>query len=153
MEPQPPRQSSPNPSGYHVIGGDGQEYGPISSEQVRAWYELGRLVLDSRVRHADATKWRTLREIPELQHFRGTSNLPPVLAPHPTHPVYPANQMSPEDEAKAKRLILISRILGYDGLVVLFVGSIVMGVVFDSGVATGACAVLGLIMAGVGPVI
>jgi hypothetical protein len=61
--------------------------------------------------------------------------------------------MLPEDEAKAKRLILILRILGYDGLVVLFVGSIFMGVVFDSGVAAGACAVLGLIMAGVGAVI
>ena len=133
-----------------MLGGDGQEYGPISSLQVQTWYEQGRLVLDSRVRQTGATKWSSLREIPELQHFRGPSAAPPVLAAYPAHP---ANQMSPDDEAKAKRLIMISRILGYGGLVVFSVGAVAMGMLFDSTAAAGGTAVLGLAMAGVGAVI
>jgi membrane protein involved in colicin uptake len=58
--------------------------------------------------------------------------------------------MSPEDEAKAKRLVLISHILGYGGLAMLIFGSIAAGILFESGPAAGGTAVLGLVMAGIG---
>lgn len=138
---------SPISSSYHVSGGDGQEYGPISGDQVRDWFQQGRLVLDSRIRRADETTWLTLREVAELQAFLSPAAAPPVTTPYPSSP---SPQMSPEDETKAKRLVLISHILGYGGLAMLIFGSIAAGILFDSGTAAGATALLGLVMAGVG---
>ena len=141
---------SPVSGDYHVFGGDGQEYGPISGDQVNAWFQQGRLVLDSRIRRSNETAWLTLREIAELEAFLSLATVPPVITPYPSSP---SSQMSPEDEAKAKRLVSISHVLGYGGLVMLIFGSIAASILFDSSTAAGCVALLGLITAVVGAII
>jgi hypothetical protein len=51
---------------YKVIGQDGKEYGPITSEQLKEWIGQGRLNAQSKVRHEAAAEWRAAAEVPEL---------------------------------------------------------------------------------------
>ncbi len=51
---------------YKVIGGDGQEYGPVDAGQIRRWLAEGRASRASLVRHEDSNNWRALRFYPEL---------------------------------------------------------------------------------------
>ena len=51
---------------YKIIGADGKEYGPVSSEQMRRWIGEGRINAQTRVQEAGATEWKTAAEFPEL---------------------------------------------------------------------------------------
>jgi hypothetical protein len=73
---------------YRIIGGDGQEYGPISAEQVRQWIAQGRLNAGSQVRADDAVDWQTLGAVPEFAD--AVSAQPP-----PAFAVPPANSPPP----------------------------------------------------------
>src|SRR6476660_8258603 len=65
---------------YRIIGADGNQYGPISAEQLRQWIAEGRANAQTRVLAEGATEWRTLGQIPEL------AALLPSAAPLPTGP-------------------------------------------------------------------
>jgi hypothetical protein len=52
---------------YHVIGGDKQEYGPSSAEEVREWIEQGRLNGESLAREEFSQKWLRLAEFSEFE--------------------------------------------------------------------------------------
>jgi len=51
---------------YHIIGGDGREYGPVSGEQLLQWLAEGRANQQTPVRAAGSTDWRPLGTYPEL---------------------------------------------------------------------------------------
>lgn len=51
---------------YKVLGGDGQEYGPASAEEVRRWLAEGRLHPQSLVQRLPETNWRPLHNFPEF---------------------------------------------------------------------------------------
>jgi len=51
---------------YRIIGGDGQEYGPVSASEVRQWIAEGRLNAESRIRPEAAPEWTTLGALPEF---------------------------------------------------------------------------------------
>ena len=51
---------------YRIIGGDGQEYGPVSASEVRQWIAEGRLNAQSNIRPEGATEWTTLGALPEF---------------------------------------------------------------------------------------
>jgi hypothetical protein len=51
---------------YKIIGADGQEYGPISKEQVSQWIADGRLNRQSVAQKNDAPGWKPLAEFPEF---------------------------------------------------------------------------------------
>lgn len=51
---------------FKVVGIDGNEYGPISAEQVRAWIAQGRLNGQSRVLVPGAPDWQTISQLPEF---------------------------------------------------------------------------------------
>jgi hypothetical protein len=51
---------------YYIIGGDQQEYGPLSADQIRQWIAEGRLNAQTQVRLADSTQWQPLTAFPEL---------------------------------------------------------------------------------------
>ena len=51
---------------YYFKAGDGNEYGPISAEDVTAWQKQGRMNSESLVRHKGSDDWVPLGRIPEL---------------------------------------------------------------------------------------
>jgi hypothetical protein len=50
---------------YRILGSDGKEYGPVSSEPLGQWIREKRVDGDTRVQGEDG-QWRPLREVPEL---------------------------------------------------------------------------------------
>ena len=50
---------------YHIIGGDGREYGPYSEEEIKELMADGRLKASSGVR-VDDGEWKPYNEYPEL---------------------------------------------------------------------------------------
>lgn len=51
---------------YRIIGGDGNEYGPVSAEVLRRWIAELRVNAQTRTRLEGATEWKTLSDFPEL---------------------------------------------------------------------------------------
>ncbi|MBM3836758.1 MAG: hypothetical protein FJ398_02140 [Verrucomicrobia bacterium] len=51
---------------YRIIGGDQQEYGPVSPDQVRQWILEGRANRDTRAQIDGANEWKTLGSFPEF---------------------------------------------------------------------------------------
>jgi hypothetical protein len=70
---------------YTVMGDDGQEYGPVSSDQIRQWIGEHRLERKTPVKPTGAPDWIFLGEVPE---FRQLFLAPPVK-PHKS----PARQL------------------------------------------------------------
>ncbi|MEN9546092.1 MAG: hypothetical protein RLZZ356_824 [Verrucomicrobiota bacterium] len=67
---------------YRILGSDGKEYGPVSSEQLGQWIREKRVDGDTRVQGDDG-QWRPFREVPELVALLQ----PPVVVP----PLIPAS--------------------------------------------------------------
>ena len=51
---------------YKIRGGDGKEYGPVSSDTLRAWVSQGRASGQTFVLADGATEWKTLSTCPEF---------------------------------------------------------------------------------------
>lgn len=62
---------------YRILGSDGNEYGPVSTDQLGQWVRENRVHAETRVQGEDGT-WRLLREVPELA---GLLQAPPSLPP------------------------------------------------------------------------
>jgi len=75
-------QKEQSSSGYTIIGGDGQYYGPVTPDQLRQWVNEGRVDVTTRVQAAGAADWKPLGELPE---FVGVSAAPSLgqLQPPP----------------------------------------------------------------------
>src|SRR2546425_808834 len=52
---------------YKILGGDGQEYGPATLEQMLAWVREGRVNATTQVWRSDQTAWLNAAQLPELQ--------------------------------------------------------------------------------------
>lgn len=51
---------------FTIIGGDGQEYGPVSLQQLRSWVAAGRANLDTHAKVAGSDEWQRLGDLPEF---------------------------------------------------------------------------------------
>ena len=60
---------------YKIIGADGKEYGPISTEQLRQWVAEGRVNAQTQILPEGATEWRPLSDYPDL--FGAIPSAPP----------------------------------------------------------------------------
>lgn len=60
---------------FTIIGGDGKEYGPVTTDQVRSWITAGRANLDTRARAVGTEEWRRLGDYAEFS----PGGLPPPL--------------------------------------------------------------------------
>src|SRR6266850_2488316 len=63
---------------YRIIGADGNQYGPISAEQLRQWVAEGRANAQTKILAEGTTEWKPLSEFPE---FFGTAAPPPGATP------------------------------------------------------------------------
>lgn len=68
---------------FYIIGGDGREYGPATTDQVRAWINAGRANLDTKAKALGSEEWRRLGDYVE---FAGPAAPPPVLGADATVP-------------------------------------------------------------------
>ena len=68
---------------YKIIGADGREYGPVTTEQLRQWIRDGRANAQTKVQVGGATEWKALTEYSEfadlLASAGGGSGVPPVV--------------------------------------------------------------------------
>lgn len=51
---------------YIMQGGDGKEYGPVSSEQIRLWFQEGRCDRETMLKEESGGEWRPLRNTIEF---------------------------------------------------------------------------------------
>jgi hypothetical protein len=70
---------------YIIIGGDGNEYGPVTAAEVANWVSTGRANGDTRVRLESTTEWSCLRDVPQL----ATVLQPATVLPAPGTPAFP----------------------------------------------------------------
>src|SRR5262245_23648407 len=54
---------------YRIIGADGKEYGPVSTDQVRRWIAEGRADANTRIAAEGTTEWRSLGSLPEFAYL------------------------------------------------------------------------------------
>lgn len=57
---------------YKILGGDGKEYGPISSDTLRQWIAQGRVNAQTQVLAEGAANWQPLCAIPEFAGLSGS---------------------------------------------------------------------------------
>ena len=88
---------------FTIIGGDGKEYGPVTTEQVQAWITSGRANPDTKARKAGDEQWRRLGDFAE---FSGSSAaVPPPAATPPPASAEPAGSIKVDPKAYADDLI------------------------------------------------
>ena len=65
---------------YRIIGADGRQYGPATTERLRQWIAEGRANAQTQTLADGAAEWKPLGALPEFAgHF--TSQNPPVIGP------------------------------------------------------------------------
>jgi len=68
---------------YKIIGSDGQQYGPVSAEQLRSWLGQNRVNAQTLIQPEGATEWKAVSTFPEFAgDLRPT---PPLTAPPPVN--------------------------------------------------------------------
>ena len=87
---------------YTVLGTDGQQYGPVTAEELRGWVRESRIGGDTKIWRSDQPAWTTAAGLPELG--LATPGTAPALAVHPAPVpgVAPARASDPELAARVK---------------------------------------------------
>ena len=99
---------------YKIVGADGKEYGPVTSDQLRQWITQGRANADTRVLPEGADQWVLLGSLPEF----GLTPAPGAAAPPlRTWPAAPFHASNPPGSIRVFGIINI--ILGSLGLLCL----------------------------------
>ena len=85
---------------FTILGGDGKEYGPVDTDQLRTWLAQNRANFDTRVKAVGTVEWRRLGDLPEfapLTSAGGGAAVPPPFGdvgsagagvPRPATPVF-----------------------------------------------------------------
>jgi hypothetical protein len=63
---------------FTILGGDGQEYGPVTVQQIRSWISAGRANLDTQAKAVGSDEWRRLGDYAE---FAEPGDVPPIITP------------------------------------------------------------------------
>lgn len=66
---------------YYIIGADGKEYGPVTSEQLRQWIAEGRVNDQTKVRGESSAGWQEAGTLPELAPAMTGGSSRPAASP------------------------------------------------------------------------
>ena len=121
---------------YRIIGKDGQQYGPVTAEQLRVWIAENRANAQTQVQTDGSQDWKPLGSLPE---FAADLKPPPVSAASPptiTPPLSASNPRASNKIAAGICGILLGSlgvhkfILGYTGagLIMLLVTFLTCGI-------------------------
>lgn len=122
---------------YKIIGADGQQYGPVSAEQLRHWIAENRVNAQSLIQPEGAPEWKALGNFPEFASDVKPAPPPFAAAPPPGVPPPPAAPSRASSKIPAGILgILLGSlgihkfILGYTGagLIMLLVSVLSCGI-------------------------
>ncbi|MBL9199499.1 MAG: RDD family protein [Opitutaceae bacterium] len=109
---------------FTIIGGDGREYGPATTDQIRSWITAGRANLDTKARAADTTEWKRLGDFAEF----APAGVPPPLAPPVAPATTPAAPSAPDPTLADRGTRLMARVIDWIiELVCAVPGLIVLG--------------------------
>jgi hypothetical protein len=89
---------------YKIIGADGKEYGPISTEQLRQWLMEGRVNSQTKVQLEGTVDWQPLSALPDF----AAELSPPAFTPSPA--------AAAGGKAKTSGMAITSLVLGILGL-------------------------------------
>ncbi len=84
-----------------ILGGDGQQYGPVTAEQFLAWVRDGRANAQTQILRSDFSEWRAASEFPEL-NLKATAPAPAAVSPAATPQFAPAAANDPELDARIR---------------------------------------------------
>ena len=65
---------------YRIIGADGKQYGPVTTEQLREWIAAGRANGQTLAQPEGATDWRPLGTLAEFVTMPAMQVQPPLVA-------------------------------------------------------------------------
>lgn len=82
---------------YKLIGADGQQYGPVSAEQIRRWLAENRLNASSLLQAEGSQEWKALGSVAE---FAADVKPPPAFTPPPLSPVAGSGYSDPRASNK-----------------------------------------------------
>jgi hypothetical protein len=94
---------------YLIIGADGQQYGPVTAEQLRQWIAEGRANAETRTRAEGSTEWKPLSEFAEFAEALAATKQPVGMPPPPV--VVDADALAAEIIARGYR-IEVGRCIG-----------------------------------------
>ncbi len=138
---------------FNIIGADGKQYGPVTSDQVRQWIREGRANGASQLQPVGGTEWKPVSALPEFADVFGGAAAPPQTMP----PITGATNRASNKIAAGLCGILLGSlgvhkfILGYSGAGAIMLGATLGGLVlglFTCGVtflAASAMSIIGLI--------
>ena len=86
---------------YMMLGGDGQQYGPVDRAQFLSWVRDGRANGQTQILRSDFPEWRAASEFPEL-NLKATTPAPAALSPTVTPQFTPASANDPELDARIR---------------------------------------------------
>ena len=123
---------------YRIIGKDGQQYGPVSAEQLRVWITENRANAQTQAQGEGSPDWKPLSALPEfaadLKAAPGSATAPPTI----TAPLSTSNPRASNKLPAGICGILLGAlgvhkfILGYTGagLIMLLVSVLTCGLAY-----------------------
>ena len=139
---------------YYVIGGDGQQYGPIDEATVRGWLGEGRISAASLSFKTGEAQWIPLRDRPDLVDVL---SVPAATAP-PAGPLAGPLPVAADAPKEWLVALLLSIFLGWFGVDRFYLGYTGLGLakllitIFTCGVAGWVWWIIDVILIAVGNV-
>jgi TM2 domain-containing membrane protein YozV len=132
---------------YKIIGVDGQQYGPVSSDQMRRWIAENRVRAETLVQAEGTTDWKPLSAFPEFAAEQ--NSVPPTITPPSAFPpsISGSNPRASNKIAAGICGILLGGlgihkfILGYTGAGI----AMLLISILSCGLAAGVIHIIGLI--------
>ncbi|MFZ2642001.1 MAG: DUF4190 domain-containing protein [Verrucomicrobiia bacterium] len=82
------------PASFRIIGGDGQEYGPVDLATLQEWVRQHRVSTSTKAWDSRTGNWQPAAQISELVEALGLAPEPPVVSPAMPRPVPHTNVLA-----------------------------------------------------------
>lgn len=113
---------------FIILGGDGKEYGPVTTAYLHQWMIEGRVNLQTQARRTNEAEWRSLGDFPEFNRSApATPSNPPRLAPGSPADVVPDHELA--EPGTRLGAFIIDYLLS---MLVMLPGALVVGPTFFS---------------------